>query len=156
MFFHKYQNIGFRLFYLFPISIHHPVEKASNYYASPWWTFLCVVTLSQPPVNSHLSLIWSCDKGTETLKHVWHEAEVRCYIWGEVYKQLSIEPLFSPSQWPWEYDELPLLEYITSNCCDIGNTSLHSYLNPNVNKVTTEWDKKVVWIQKSFVLFRAT
>lgn len=112
-------------------------KKQVTFKSSPWRTLLCVVTLSQPPVNSRLSFIWICDKGTETLRHVWHEAEVRCYIWGKVYKQLSIEPLSSPSQWPLEYNELPHHQYITSNCCDIGNTLQHSYLYPNVNKNET-------------------
>lgn len=107
MLFHRYQNIGFRWCSFLLVCIIE-WKKHAIYPASPWWTLLCVVTLSQLPVNSHLSLIWICDKGTETLRHVWHEAEVRCYIWGEVYKQLSIEPLSSPSQWTLEYNELPL------------------------------------------------
>lgn len=54
------------------------------------WSAIAV-TPSQlpPPINSHLSLIWICDKGTRTLGHVRHAAEVRWWCEG-LYKDLSI------------------------------------------------------------------
>lgn len=76
------------------ICLDQPVEKQaidSCNHACLWHIFwsAIAVTPSQPPINSHLSLIWICDKGTRTLGHVRHAAEVRWWCEG-LYKDLSI------------------------------------------------------------------